>query len=147
VKVRASPPRHDEECVANSPRAAAVREVDLRLVAGLGLVAHHRLCCLRWRGPETPHIGPELRDPALVAGRSTLAEEARPAEAGILRESCFDDPLECFELRRHGQARTIPRTDRVERLVEEPLLDPAVHRRPADAGPSDGLGAIAGRLV
>jgi hypothetical protein len=73
---------HRDQRVAHAPREAAMGEVDLLLLAGLGLEPHDRLR----RGPQRADEHAELRQPTRVACHLALGEETHRAEARKLAE-------------------------------------------------------------
>lgn len=106
-----------------------MREVDLRLVPRWRFVADEGL---RLR-PECVHVIAEPRDAAGIAGRSTLGEQSDGTQQGKLGEARLNERLERLQLRRAAWARPIARLNGVNGLIEQPCLDPAIHRGAADA--------------
>src|SRR5438105_3356263 len=83
----------------------------------------------------------ELRDAAGVPGGAALRQQPDATQSWKGGESLEDDRLEGIQLGAGPGARAIAGANALDGLVEEPGLDPAVHRRSADAGTTGRLRA------
>lgn len=113
-------------------------EVDLRLAPRLGLEAYNGL--LGRLGPDLLDVELQLRDPAAVAGRAHLLEEASGSELGILGQTLADERLVGIQLGRLRRPGPVADLARIQIPLELAALDPAVDRLSADAESSGELG-------
>lgn len=118
-----------EQGVTLPPGKAALRKIDLGLVARRRFEADHRLG-LR-TGTHPGHVVAELRDPTRVARGADLLEEPDAAELRIRREAGADDRLVGGQAGGPSDpdAAAAPR----QIAVHLPGRDPVVDEAPADA--------------
>src|SRR5690606_14989058 len=115
---------YHEQGVALPPGELELREVNLRLMGGRRLEAHHRLRC--WPGTHVLNVDLELRVAAGVARRLDLLKESDGGKRWKGAQALLDQRLEGVELRRHRLAGAVLDGAFVEVSIELTLPNPAV---------------------
>ena len=137
---------HRVEHLAPERRRTAHREA---LAEVLNLERAHRAStqwqATRWPGSKTSQARPVraiIETWSVSHGRATLGQEPGPAEPWEFGQARFDDRPHRLELAMFWRTRTIPRSNGLDRLIQQPVLDPAVQRRAPNANAARGFGAI-----